>query len=302
MYSKPYNRSHNHNNEKSHHSSSNHKKSRSGGAGAIVFGKKDLLTKIAETNNPIIEAKWEQAKNGRQEDLKLLLKQEDTFYKDKLLDFTKRTREEKSKMNDLVKNFDTSCEYAELLLTLVVDLRPIIDSFTSQPTYDDFKPAFTKYALSLITPEIKEKVMKASLETYPDFVQNDKTFMEKISEVGVQHVLMEGVYTLLCTYRGKFENMAILVGLQPNIMRGRLMGYDHTDLTTFGGHVKENETTINAALRELSEEAKIDQESYLKFRKARIFKLEEGTFCFEIFGELDSSTKSNTAESLNGSK
>ena len=80
------------------------------------------------------------------------------------------------------------------------------------------------------------------------------------------------------------------------------MGYDHTDLTTFGGHVKENETTINAALRELSEEAKIDQESYLKFRKARIFKLEEGTFCFEIFGELDSSTKSNTAESLNGSK
>jgi hypothetical protein len=56
-------------------SSSTKKKIYKGGAGMIVLGEDAILMKIAETNNPIMKAKWEKARTNRQEDLKILLKQ-----------------------------------------------------------------------------------------------------------------------------------------------------------------------------------------------------------------------------------
>jgi 8-oxo-dGTP pyrophosphatase MutT (NUDIX family) len=92
--------------------------------------------------------------------------------------------------------------------------------------------------------------------------------------------------------------MSIIVGLQPNIMRGRLMGYDQTDLTTFGGFINEGETPYEAALRELKEEANIDHIKY----KSLITLLEGTSYCFEIKEELEVSSKSSTEESVDKTK
>eukprot|EP01126_Amoeba_proteus_P019618 TRINITY_DN20164_c0_g1_i1.p1 TRINITY_DN20164_c0_g1~~TRINITY_DN20164_c0_g1_i1.p1 ORF type:complete len:191 (-),score=26.64 TRINITY_DN20164_c0_g1_i1:114-686(-) len=188
-------------------------------------------------------------------------------------------------MWDLVSKFDETCENAEIYFLLVINLQNLIENFPSSPNFKSFKTTFTEYALSLVSQELKEEVIQATLETYPDFVEEDEVFMSKTNTIGIQNILTENVYNILCNHGWKFNpntNMSIIVGIQPNIMRGRLMGYEQSDLTSFGGRFKKGESPLQTALRELKEEGNIDHKRY----RSKISLVKGTTYCFEILEEL----------------
>jgi hypothetical protein len=109
-------------------------------------------------------------------------------------------------MKNLVKNFDKTCEHAEVYSLLVINLNLLLEKLPLEPSYDDFEVEFTNYALSLISPELKEEAIKYSLETYPDSVKEDKTFMDKIKTIGIQIILTKLVYKILCNNKWKFSD------------------------------------------------------------------------------------------------